>query len=76
MILPSKHVSTEESMLGLGATLLQHIKKESSLSDLWEKVKIIPSIATFERFILALNLIYLLGLIDIKNNNIVLVSKK
>ena len=70
MILPNKYVSDYESLLGVGSVLLDNMTGENSLSILWERVKKFPNIGNFERYVLGLDLLFLLGLIDIKEDRI------
>ena len=74
MIMPTKYLREDEALIGAGATLLQRISRPKTLSDLWEETKSIPSLSNFERFILALDLLYLLNLIDFCDNEIVRVK--
>lgn len=71
MIMPSKYLREDEALIGVSAELLQLIKNSHNLSALWEAAKKIDAIGNFERFILALDLLYLMGLVDLKNNEIV-----
>jgi hypothetical protein len=71
MILPTKYIPQSESLIGVGATLLGHLDAPSTVSGLWERVKTEPNVGTFERFILASNLLYLIGAIDINNGLLV-----
>lgn len=70
MILPNKYLREDEALIGFGLVVLKHMQVERSLSDLWEDVKNIGSISNFERFILVLDMLYLLGLIEYKKNMI------
>ena len=72
--MPSKYLKEDEALVGVGALLLQYIDGSPNLSNLWEDVKNNHSVATFERFILALDFLFLLGLIDIKDNNVMRVK--
>ena len=65
MILPNKYIPENESLFGLGALLLLYLLKPSTISSLWEKVRAIPEIGTFERFILTLDFLFIIGAIDI-----------
>ena len=71
MILPTKHISQNEALIGVGATVLSHLSGPTTVSGLWERLRSEPNIGTFERFILASNLLYLIGAIDIKDGLIV-----
>lgn len=66
--MPTKYVKEDAAIIGVGAILLRYIDNKRDLSCLWEKVKTDPSVATFQRFVLALDFLYLLGLIDIEDN--------
>jgi ABC-three component (ABC-3C) system Middle Component 6 len=65
MILPTKHISPERSLLGLGATVLQELDKPQTITRLWERLRPSANTGSFERFILALDLLYALGTIEI-----------
>jgi ABC-3C biological conflict system middle component len=71
MILPTKHIPQNEALIGVSATLLAHLNVPMTVSGLWERLRSEPNVGTFERFVLASNLLYLLGAIDIKNGLIV-----
>ena len=70
MIMPSKYVREEEAIIGVGNILLQHIKGSINISSLWENVKTNHAVVTFDRFVIALDFLYILGIIDIKQNDI------
>jgi hypothetical protein len=55
MILPTKHISTNQSILGVGAELLAALARPRTVSSLWDEVRERPTVATFERFTLALD---------------------
>jgi hypothetical protein len=67
MILPTKHISQEEALIGVGATVLAHLNGPSTVSGLWDRLKTEPNVGTFERFALASNLLYLIGAIEIRD---------
>lgn len=71
MIMPSKYVREEEAIIGVGSILLQHIKNNINISTLWENVKTNHIVVTFDRFVIALDFLYILGIIDVKQNDIV-----
>lgn len=70
MIMPTKYLKENETLLGLGAILLEELSSEKSLSDLWENAKKYPDIGNFERFILTLDFLFIIGLVTLKNNNL------
>ena len=61
MILPTKDVRPENSLLGVGAALLEQLRQPMTVTALWESVKTNSSVGTYERFILALDLLYTVG---------------
>ena len=74
MILPSKYLREDEALIGISAELLPLVENNGNLTALWEAAKKIESIGSFERFIFALDFLYLLGLVDLHNNKIVRVQ--
>jgi hypothetical protein len=65
MILPTKHISTRNSLLGVGATILEHMYYPRTVTSLWNAVSNVPEVATFERFVLTLDLLYMIGAVEI-----------
>ena len=75
MIMPNKYLKEEDTLLGSSAVIFNNIQEHQNLSELWDNVKNNNSVYNFERFILTLDMLYTLGLIDFKNNNIIKVKK-
>ena len=73
LILPSKHISEDQALLGVGAVLLGELRTPQTVTSLWEKVRLHRSVGTFERFVLALNLLHITGVIFLSDG---LISKK
>jgi len=67
MILPSKHVSAANSLLGIGAFVIQELRQPETVSSLWERVRRIPEVGNFWRYILALDLLYLVGTVEVED---------
>jgi hypothetical protein len=67
MILPTKHISTRNSLLGIGATILVHLNHPRTVTSLWSSVSKIPEVSTFERFVLALDLLYMIGAVELED---------
>ncbi|HYO59962.1 ABC-three component system middle component 6 [Archangium sp.] len=67
MILPTKHISTRRSLLGVGAAVLKRLREPQTVSRLWEHVRDEPEVRNFERFVLALDLLYALGAVEFKD---------
>ncbi|RYD85017.1 MAG: hypothetical protein EOP84_03835 [Verrucomicrobiaceae bacterium] len=64
MLLPNKHIRLESSLLGQGASLLQLLRKPRSVSSLWRAVKRREPERSFDRFLLALDFLYLVKAVD------------
>lgn len=67
MILPTKHVPTSQSLIGLGALVLSHLARPRTLSELWDKVRASPDLGSFRRLILTLDMLYAMDAIELKD---------
>ena len=74
MIMPSKYLREDEALIGISAALLPLVENNGNLPALWDSTKKITAVGSFERFILALDFLYLLGLVDLHKNKIVRVQ--
>lgn len=77
MILPSKHLSHNRALLTVGATILRHLTYPVTVSALWEQMprevvdnKTVPPLR-YDSFVLALDLLFLIGAIDERDGLIV-----
>ena len=75
MILPSKHISQDQSLIGVGAILLKKLSRPQTVTNLWESVREEDVIGTFERFVLALVMLHIAGAIGLEDGLIVEVKK-
>jgi hypothetical protein len=64
MILPTKHISVQHSLLGAGAVVLRHLDHPQTITALWERIRSIPETSVYWRFILALDFLYAIGTIE------------
>lgn len=60
-ILPTKHVSEHTSLLGLAARVLGELREPCTVSELWRRVREKHDPGTFARFVLALDLLHVMG---------------
>jgi hypothetical protein len=73
MILPSKHLRQDRSLLSVGAVILRRLRDDSTVSSLWNDLRLgeksgnasSQSDITFDWFILALDFLYIAGTIDL-----------
>lgn len=63
MIRPDKYVPVEQSIVGLGAVLLQLLRKPSAQFTLWSEFRAQDQTETFARFVAALDFLFAAGLI-------------
>jgi hypothetical protein len=61
VILPDKYVDLEHSLLGQAASLIAERQSATTVSDLWASVQ---DTMTYDRFVLALDLLFALGLVE------------
>lgn len=64
MILPTKTCSLSNSLLGFGTVVLGSLTSPTTVTTLWEKIHSEDQQITFEKFILTLDLLYLLSVIE------------
>ena len=74
MILPNKYIKEQDSLLGIGVAILEKIENSILLSKLWDVIK--QDNVSYQQFILTLDMLYAMGLIDTRNNNIIKVRIK
>jgi hypothetical protein len=67
MILPSKHISQERALLTIGAKLLEHLDRPKTVSAVWEDMRISQAPISFDWFVLALDLLYAIDTIEIRD---------
>ncbi|WP_066973097.1 ABC-three component system middle component 6 [Methanobrevibacter filiformis] len=76
MIMPNKYLTEKETLIGAGAVVIKNCSSKRSLSKLWDEVKDNDSIYNFERFVLTLDMLFILGVLDFdENNELVLIPK-
>jgi hypothetical protein len=79
MILPAKHLSQERALLTVGARILRHLSHPKTVSALWEEmprtavVKDDAPSLRYDWFVLALDLLFLMGTIELQEG---LLSRK
>lgn len=75
MILPSKHLSGEKSLLWVAGELLRLLDEPKPVSRVWQELKrlrqaqSLPSL-TYEWFVLGLDLLYMLGAVELERGRL------
>lgn len=73
MILPSKHLPQDRALLTIGAHVLKYLDRPKTVSAVWEELwrgserhtELLPSL-TYDWFVLALDLLFAIGAIELK----------
>ena len=71
MILPTKRISEERSLIGIGGDVLSLLEEPKTVSRLWDefqqmrKMRVTSSQVTYDWFVLALDLLYMLSVVSI-----------
>jgi hypothetical protein len=77
MIFPSKHLSQDRALLTVGAVILRHLSNPVTVSALWEEVsrptrgQKAAAPPRFDAFVLALDLLFLIGAIELRDGLLV-----
>lgn len=61
MIVPTKYIPVSNALIGLGAEVLKELTEPMSAAFLWERLRLKPEFGTFERFVLAVDLLFILN---------------
>ena len=67
MIVPNKNIRLQNSLLGMGAQILPQLNTTQTFSSLWERMKSSKEINSYDKFVLTLDLLYMLNLIELKD---------
>ena len=76
MILPSKHLSQDRALLTVGAAILRHLSHPITVSALWEQMprsaggQKMPQLR-YDGFVLALDLLFLIGAVELRDGLLV-----
>lgn len=65
MILPTKHINPVDSLLGVGALILERLRTTKTVTQLWDEMRDLPQVATFDRLVLGLDLLYMMGVVEL-----------
>jgi hypothetical protein len=62
-------------LLGIGALILERLKTTKTVTQLWDEMRDVPQIATFERLVLGLDLLFAMGLVELDGGLIRRIAK-
>lgn len=65
MIMPDKNIMLQYSIIGAGSIILKELNRPETVSSLWEKLKKRREIQSFEKFVLTMDFLFALNIIDI-----------
>lgn len=77
MILPTKGIGPDKALLSIGAFILRDLDEPKTVSRLWADLRRVeegPPDLTFDWFVLALDLLYLMGTLDYLGGRVVRVG--
>jgi len=75
MIIPNKTVTLKYSLIGAGSKILSELNISQTISSLWERAKTYKEINTFGKFVLILDFLYMLRVVEFDNGVIRKVKK-
>jgi hypothetical protein len=64
MILPTKHLELDKSLLAIGGLILEVLRRPRTVTSTWEEARKSHQGLTFESFAHALALLYSIGAVD------------
>ena len=71
MIMPNKNIKLEYSLLNCGAIILENLQEIDTISSLWEKARLTETMVNYEKFVLTMDYLFLIGVIRMDNGMIV-----
>lgn len=71
MILPTKHIRPKNSLIGQGALLLKALDRPMTVSGLWDRIQTMGGVGSYQHFVLALDLLFLLGAVQQRSHLLV-----
>jgi hypothetical protein len=70
MILPTKHLRTDRSLISIGAEILRILTQPKTISKVWDEFRVTPltqkdkASINYDWFILSIDLLYVLGAVS------------
>ena len=73
-LLPTKYTPIDSSVLGVASLLLSRVDSNDTVSTLWDRVRSLPQVRTFDRYADALTLLFAARIVDMQHGTLVLTS--
>ena len=70
-VLPTKYVPIDSSILGVASILLGDLGSNDTVSTLWDRVRTMPQVRTFDRYAEALTLLFAARMLDLRRGILV-----
>jgi hypothetical protein len=70
-VLPTKYIPIDSSILGVASILLSDLVSNDTVSTLWDRVRALPQVRTFDRYAEALTLLFAARMVDIRRGILV-----
>jgi hypothetical protein len=67
MLMPTKHVTERNSILGAAGVVLSTITGPTSINELRRRTSGIQAVGTFDRLVLALDFLFMIGVIEFQS---------
>ena len=79
MILPTKGIAPDKALLSIGALILNDLAEPKTVSRLWADLRRVeegPPDITFDWFVLALDLLFLMGTLEYLSGRLVRIERR
>lgn len=70
MLMPGKYLRQQDSLLYLAGVLLRRMTRPMSVSELWEVFVRDEPTATFERYVLCLDLLHMMSIVGFNDDGL------
>lgn len=70
MILPTKHLPLERTLLAAGAQTLRCLDRPLTVSGLWDRVRQETAFPSFDHLMLTLDILFALGMVDLEEGKL------
>jgi hypothetical protein len=76
MILPTKHISARDALLSVGALVIRRLDRPCTPTELWERVRGLPEIGGWGRFVLTLDMLHIMGTVEFQADGLLVRSEQ